>query len=122
MTIDLTEWLNAATNMPDVWRQLIDEALTNRHGDFTYNYHDTITRKKDGEPIYVKDYTIDLKINIDTKYSTDENLDEYEELSQQQKERINKLTQLFQLCQDYFSTGNMDKKAVQKVLNEIGEG
>lgn len=65
--IDISSWLNSVTNMPEVWQTIISEALTNRHGTFTYHYENTRT-KKDNEDkvIYTKPYTIDLKITIDT--------------------------------------------------------
>lgn len=115
MAIDLTNWLNTATNLPQVWEQIIKEVLTNRTGEFTYTYNDSITCKKeedDDEPIYTKDYSIDLKINIDTKYGTEEDLNEYLGLSEEQRKKLENTQEALELLADFFMDNDLDMEAI----------
>ena len=115
MAIDVTNWLNTATNLPQVWEQLIKEVLTNRTGEFTYTYNDSITCKKeddDDEPIYTKDYSIDLKINIDTKYGTEEDLNEYLGLSEEQRKKLENTQEALELLADFFMDNDLDMEAI----------
>ena len=116
MAIELTNWLNTATNLPQVWEQIIKEVLTNRTGEFTYTYKDSITCKKeeddDDEPIYTKDYSIDLKINIDTKYGTEEDLNEYLGLSEEQRNKLENTQEALELLADFFMDNDLDMEAI----------
>ena len=119
--IDLSNWLNAVTNMVEVWQKIISEALTNRYGVFTYKYEDTISKEKDGELLYVKPYSIDLKISIG-KTLCDLDGEEYLELNQlskEQKERMIKLGRLVQAFDEYLFSGHLDIDKIKKELEEL---
>lgn len=109
MDVDISNWLNTTTNLPSVWNQIIEESLTNRDGGFTYNYEDIIKREKDGELVYTKKYNIDLKINIQTDYNTDEEtLNKALMVSQEQLDKMKKTQEALELLADLFMNTPVD--------------
>ena len=119
MSIDLSSWLNSVTNLPEVWEQIIDEALTNRHGEFTYHYEDTIIRKKEDTGLisYTKPYTIDMTINIDTKY--DDMPKDILEKHFEKKSVINTLHEIVPMVCDYIMFGEGSVDEISKQLKEL---
>jgi len=117
MVIDLSNWLNAATNLPEVWYQIIEEAMTNRNGEFAYKYSDNITREKDGELLYTKKYDIDLKITIDTQYEIDgEDLAKNLALSEEQYHKLEKTQEAIELLTDFFMNNDVEMDAIVEKL------
>ncbi|MBQ6220124.1 MAG: hypothetical protein IJH63_10305 [Methanobrevibacter sp.] len=119
--IDLSNWLNAVTNLPSVWQQILSEVLTDRYGVFTYNYTDTLNHTRDGEIIYSKPYSIDLKISIGRTINDidGEVFTEILELSENQKERMTKIQNLVELFGEYINTGSIDLDKIKKGLDEL---
>lgn len=117
MVIDLSNWLNAATNLPEVWYQIIEEAMTNRNGEFSYQYSDNITREKDGELLYTKKYDIDLKITIDTQYEIDgEDLAKNLAVSEEQYHKLEKTQEAIELLTDFFMNNDVEMDAIVEKL------
>jgi len=119
--IDLTSWLNMASNLPEVWQQIMTQLLDNRYGVFTYNYTDTLNREKDGKLIYTKPYSIDLKISIGRTLNEIDGKDykELSKLSHEQQERMDKLRNLFKSFDEYLFSGQIDIEKIKKGLDDL---
>lgn len=114
--IDLTNWLNSVTNFPEMWNQLIDEALTNRYGIFTYHYEDSRNFERDGELIYSKPFQIDLTITID-KTVQDEEAEKAYKISEEKQAKFNKLHEVMTLFND--SVCSDEELNIDELINNL---
>ena len=124
--IDLTNWLNSVSNLPEVWEKILNELLDNRYGVFTYNYEDAMVRETSDNSILAKPYSVKMRISICSACPDDMTPDEYDkyyrtlkELSDEQKNRWNKLTTIFKLFDEYLFNGKIDIEKVKKCLDKL---